>query len=86
MSWGLRFWLGLAATLALGIPLALAYAPALDTLQTSLAAIHTAGAEGYAAGYWPRWTARILGVALSGVGVGILLLAYLALIILPRGR
>ena len=84
MTWGSRFWLGLFATLALAVPLALAYLPALDQLHGSLLAVSDpqAGAA-YAPGLG-AWTARVMAVALSGVGIGVALLFYLAFIVLPR--
>ena len=84
MTLGTRFWLGLFATLALAVPLALAYAPALSELHSNIAAVSDPGAgAAYAPGVG-AWTARALAVALSGVGIGVALLAYLAFVILPR--
>lgn len=84
LPWSARFWLSLLATLAVGIPLLLAFGPVIGDLTALVAGV--ANPDDPAA-YSPgiaAWIARGIGVALSGIGVGILLLAYLAMVILPR--
>ena len=73
------------ATLAVALPLALAFLPELSALQDYIVAIGQSGTDAYAPGM-SGWTARLIGLALGGVGIGLALLAYVASIILPRGR